>query len=469
MGVGCSGNSTGERGQVELTRALARNIVATEYSDLPAAVRDATKRSILDTLGVMFPPTRRESACIALAELIVEAGGKPESTVIGGGKVPCWSAALVNGALAHALDYDDGIEAPPHHPTASTFPAALAMAEKIGGVSGKDFIAAVALGNDLSIRLASGPKGKLVEDYPWFPITTFGVFSAAAAVAKLLRLSEEQTVNALGIALGRVSGIMEAMTAPKSEIRAIRDGFSNKEGVFAALMAWKGIAACDNAIEILYRTLYRDDCNPGIVTSALGVSFRGADVHLKAWPSCRETHGHIQAALEIRRKHGIGAAQISEVVLTVGHFGAERLCEPMAAKRNPTLSIGAKFSLPFTVALALAKGKVEIADFFPENLNHPDILSLAARIGYKVDASFGIVTPAIVELRTTDGRILSERVDRVYGDPGSPLQEADLIAKFKDCIRYARKKVTEERANILIRRLLTLEETADMREIVNLI
>ena len=174
---------------MQLTKSLARNVVQVQYDDLPVDVREATKISILDTLGVMFPPTKLEKGCQSLAELMIEAGGNPESTIVGfGGKIPCWMAAFVNGSLAHALDFDDTTDNPPHHPTASTLPAALAIAERIGIISGRDFITAVAAGNDLSIRLASAPAGQLYKDYPWFSVTVFGAFSATAAAGKLLVL-----------------------------------------------------------------------------------------------------------------------------------------------------------------------------------------------------------------------------------------------------------------------------------------
>src|SRR5580700_6528195 len=120
---------------MELTRTLAQHLVSTTFEQLPGEARDATKRSIMDTLGVMLPPTRLERACLAVGELVGEFGGKQESTLLTGGKAPTCLAAFFNGSLTHALDYDDGVESATHHPTASTLPAALAIAEKIGGVS----------------------------------------------------------------------------------------------------------------------------------------------------------------------------------------------------------------------------------------------------------------------------------------------------------------------------------------------
>jgi len=455
---------------VELSQLLAKNITKIQYEDLPEEVRKATKRSILDTLGVMLPPTTQERACINIAEIAKEAGGKEESTLIGfGGKVPCWMAAWVNGSLTHALDYDDTTDDPIHHPTAFTLPAALAVAEKIGDVSGKDFITAVALGNDLSVRLASGPMGELMEDYQWFPLTMFGAFSAAAAPGKLLNFSEENMINTLGITLSRVFGITEVIFAPGSEIRAIRDGFSNREGVLSALMAEKRIAACKDPIEKLYEFFYRNEYDPKIVTSNLGKQFRGAEAALKPWPACRGTHSSIQAAIGILNKYNVTPDQIEDIVLTVGEYRRKNLCEPLEVRRNPKLSIDAKFSLPFSVAIALAKGAIAISDYFPQNLSDPTVLMISNKVRYNFDPEFGIVVPAVVEIKTKDGNIFSERVETIYGSLQNPLKEEDVISKFKDCVQYSHKPLSVEAVNKLIETILNLEKSRDIRQITDLL
>jgi 2-methylcitrate dehydratase PrpD len=453
-----------------LSELLAKNIIKTQYENLPEDSIKATKRSILDTIGVMLPPTTQERACIKIAEISKEIGGKEESTLLGfGGKVPCWAAAWVNGSLTHALDYDDTTDDPIHHPTAYTLPAALAVAEKIGNVSGKDFITAVALGNDLSVRLASGPMGNLMDDYQWFPITMFGAFSAAAAPGKLLNFSEEEMLNTLGITLSRVFGITEVIFAPGSEIRAIRDGFSNREGVLSALMAGKGISANKDPVESLYKFFYRNEYDPEIVTSNLGKRFRGAEASLKPWPACRGTHSSVQAAIGIYNKYDIDPDQIEDIVLTVDEYRRNNLCEPLEAQRNPKLSINAKSSIPFSVATALAKGRIVISDYFPENLTDPQVLMISNKVRYNFDPGFGMLAPAFVEIKTKDGKIFSERIETIYGSPQNPLEEEDIVSKFKDCAQYSRKPLSVEAVEELIEVMLNLEECTDIKKITDLL
>jgi 2-methylcitrate dehydratase PrpD len=448
---------------------LARNIVNTNYDDFSEEVREVTKKSILDTLGVILPATTLEKSCTSIYELAQEAGGKEESTLIGfGGKVPCLMAAFVNGSCAHALDFDDGItgDNPVHHPTASTFPAAFAVAEKIGGISGKDLITAVALGNDLSIRLASCPEGNIMMDYPFFPISIFGIFSAAAASAKLLKLNEVQLLNALGIALHRVGGTSSAVFAPDSDIRAIRDGFTNKDGVLSALMADKGISACKDAVEQLFKVYFNGRFNARPLTLDLGNKFRGSEAEYKIWPSCGQTHSYVRAALRLAMEHNINPDHIENVILTGSPDGEMHSKLPDAA--NPTTSIAAKFSIPFCVAVALVKRRVTINDFLTRNLANPDVIRIAAKTKFKIDPTFGSFTHAIVEVRTKGGQSYSFDMDNAnQKKKGVSLDE--LTAKFKDCAGYSKKQLSKASVNKLINTILNLETVSDISEITDVL
>ena len=448
---------------MQLTKVIAENIVKIRYCDLPDNVIEASKKSILDSIAVTLPATTLDKSCIALYDLVMEAGGKEESTIIGfGGKSTCWMAAFINGCLVHALDYDDTTDDPIYHPTGSTFPAAFAIAERLGGISGKDFITAIALGNDLGIRLTTTVKDSL-KNHSIFSTSMFGPFGAAAAVGKLLGLSTEKMLNALGIALHRVTGDKEALWDPGSDIRAIRDGYTNKEGVLAGLMASRGIAACKDSFENLFKFFYDDDFNPEPLTKDLGKKFRGSDVSIKPWPAVRGSHGYIETALQIMKEHRIQPDQIKEVVLTVDESHAERFHEPF-----PTSAMAAKFSLPFVVSVALIKGVVEIPHFIPDNFD-PNVLEMSTKIKYTVDASFGSTTPAQTDIWTKDGKNYSSRMDRLTGHPQKPLSNDEITRKFEDCASYSRRPVKPETIKQLIETINNLDKLADVREISNIL
>jgi 2-methylcitrate dehydratase PrpD len=452
-----------------IDHALAANIVKTGYADLSDEVREMTKKSILDTLGVILPPTTLEKTCISLYELMMEAGGKKESTLLGfGGKAPCWTAAFINGACAHAIDFDDGVsgDIPIHHPTASTLPAALAMAERIGNVKGEDFITAVALGNDLSVRMAYCPQGNNMMDFPFFTITIFGVFSAAAACGKLLNFSELEMLNTFGLALHRAAGVREALFAPDSEIRAIRDGFTNQEGVISALMAGKGISACKDAIEMLFKAYFADRYITEPLLLDLGKKFRGSEAKFKIWPSCAQTHSYIQAALHIAKEYDIKPENIKEVILTGSEDGAQHCKLPEAAE--PSSPIAAKFSVAFCVAVALAKRRVVISDFLPQNLKNIEVIEIARKIKFNVNPAFGVFSPVTIEVTTRKGESFSFKQDS-SNNSSANLSVEELIAKFKDCAGHSRKRLSKAKVDKLVSLVLQLEKVNDINEITDIL
>jgi 2-methylcitrate dehydratase PrpD len=450
------------------TPALVKNIVNTSYDSLPGDAREATKKSILDIIGVMLPPTTLVDTCISVYELMKEAGGAPESTIVGfGGKLPCMAAAFVNGSLTHAIDFDDcvGIEKPIVHPTGSSFPAALAIAEKIGKISGKEFITAVTLGNDLMTRLGSCPKGNVVTDYPFFPITVFGVFSSAVVSGKLLGLNEGEMVNTFGLALNRVSGVTKGLFG--SDLRAIRDGLNAKEGILCALLAGKGMDACKDAVEILFNVFFNDDVNTEYLTTDLGKKFRGEEAGFKPWPSCQGTHSYIQAVLQIVNEHNIRPEQITEIILK-GNKEGDKLSSPSEIKRKPISSITAKTALPFVVAVAIVYRNVSITNFLPENLNDPKVLAIAEKVKFKLDNALGSYSSR-VEIKTKDGKSLHTSVDILRGSLQNPLSVKDLVDKFTDCARYSRKDFSSDAIERLIDSILNLEKVKDISEITDLL
>lgn len=459
---------------MELTAALTRHLVDSTYEDLAPAAVDFTKRSILDTLGIMLPPTTIDPTYIRLHQLVKSFGGTPESTLIGfGGKTSSLWAAFLNGALCHGLDYDDTTDSPPHHPTASTLPVSLALAERRGGVTGKELITAIALANDFAIRLASAPNKSIVMDYPFFPITIFGTMASAVAGSKVLGLPAEQLRNALGLALHQASGVTEATMSPESDLRALRDGFTNKAGTMATLLAEANVTAVrSNSLEIFFRTFYGDDFSADRIVAQLGENNRSTDIALKPWPCDRETHGYIEGALALLEKHQISPDEIQGANLTVGRFGHRHLFEPIEQKRAPSRPNDAKLSLPFVIGLALTQGQVKIADFLPASLSNPSVLSMAANIEYEIDPDVGppgTGTPAKIQLRMKDGRHFEFVVDTLLGHPKRPLSTEQVESKFIDCASYSASPLSEAAARELASKVWELEQVNDVGVICKLL
>jgi len=225
----------------DVTRKLARHAATLRYEMLPPALVDMIKQCVLDTLGVSIGASTLAPEARILVDYAKEQGGKPEATLLGfGGKVPAASAALVNGSLGHMLDYDDLGES--GHPSIVTIPVAFAVAEKLGGVTGRDLITAVAAGMDVMTRISRAidvPDWTMAEG--WFATQLLGFVAGAATAGRLLKLDPEQVENALGIGFNQMSGTRQMAEGAATHMRSMQAGFSGQGAVLAAELARRGI------------------------------------------------------------------------------------------------------------------------------------------------------------------------------------------------------------------------------------
>jgi len=452
---------------------FAKYIVNSKYSELPIEVVEQVKKSILDTLGVTVAGSTTDKACERIVELVKEAGGKEESTILGfGGKVPAWMAAFANGSMSHVLDFDDTHDFASAHPTAHALIAGCAIAERVGGVNGKDLITAVALGGEMGLRLALA-RTKPIDWYGWLSPMIWGAFSSTAAAGKLLKLSEEQMVSAFGIAINQTAGSMEANFDTGSDIRAIRDCFSGKTGVLSALMAQRGIRGVKNSLEGtagLFNLQLRGEYNRAGLVDDLGKRFEYLNTGFKPWPSCRFTHPYIDATLNIVHENDIRPEDVEEIVAVVGDSARHLMCEPLEERRRPPGSIDAKISIPFIIGVAVTRRRVVISDFLPEALGDPAVFEIAQKTTCRLDRRLDStgVSPAVVEIKTKDGMMHSKRVDSAYGDPSNPLSMEDLIAKFRDCVDHSAKPLPKARVDEAISLITSLEEVKDVSNVIQL-
>lgn len=431
----------------------------------PQAIEGA-KRSILDTLGVILAASGMEPASRVPVSLALEGGGHPESSVLAHGtKVPAFMAAFANGAMAHSLDYDD--QTPwGQHAASSLIPAVLALAERRGGVSGKELITAVAVGQDLFNRLRQHVDWR--KD--WFFSTVMGVFSATAAAARILGLDAAQTANAMGIASLQSAGTTEMINATGSDLRAVYAGFPAKGAVLAALLAQKGLSGVPTLFEGRYGLMamyFGGRYDRERLIEGLGSRFSGGLTLYKRWPAVGTAHSHIHATIGLMRDHGLAVSDISEIRVFVGDYH-QLMCEPLDQRRTPSTLVDAKFSLPYLVAVAAVRREMGLRDFTQEALEHPEVMAVARRIVPVPDAALDwkLELPAgRVEIVTCDGR----RFERVgTGIPGSveaPMNWDDLVAKFKDCASFAARPIAStsiEKAHALAARLESEEDATGL-------
>lgn len=453
-----------------LSKSLASFVVATPYDDIPKHTREMAKRCVLDGLGVSLAATGLADVCRPFVEHALEQGGHSQSTVFASGaRVPAAMAAFANGALAHALDFEDAHDKSLLHPNAPTIPAALAACEAFGPIDGKELIAAIVLGCDVACRLSLALRVPL-DEYGWYPPPMIAAFGATAAVGRLLKLDAQQLIDAFSLTLGQATCSAELKFSPHSDIRAVRDAFPAQIAVTSALLARKGVRGFERPFEgrAGFFALYaRGAYAPEVVTQSLGERFEIDEISFKPYPSCRGTHVYIEAAAQLVRDHRIDPSDIAAIELSGSRLNL-MLAEPIAQKRRPATAIDAKFSLPFTVATSLRRGTVTLDDFTERALNDSAVLDLASRVNFTVDPTRGTAGPDVlrgsVELRLNEGRRVRLEIDEPSGSPGRPASEAALIEKFRDCCRRARSEPTAARIDSWLERILTLEKCIDAGE-----
>ncbi|HEY8540561.1 MAG TPA: MmgE/PrpD family protein [Steroidobacteraceae bacterium] len=413
--------------------ALARYVTNTRYEDLPADVVAMTKRAILDAIGVSLAASGLEPACKPFIEFALESGGPREAKILGTGqRAPIVVAALANGSLAHAMDYEDAHEETRTHPNAAAVAAALPLAEKLGA-SGRDLITAIALGCDVVCRLARALVAEGAPPPGFYQPAIVGTFGATTAAAKLLGLSAEQVLDAWSLALCQNSCTQELQDSPASTIRAIREGPCARVGIESALLAAKGVRGFTAPFEGRsgFFVMYANGVQRQTLIADLGKRFAGRDISFKAWPSCRDTHIYVQAALELLNERPIDPAQI-ESVTGIASEQQMIVLEPATLKRRPETAIAAKFSLYFTLAAALIDRRVDFASFSDTALRRADVLALADRVAYRIDPS-AFRDGHVLEIELRDGTVHRRRVRAAYGSPAAPMPDEALVEKFLDC------------------------------------
>jgi 2-methylcitrate dehydratase PrpD len=444
----------------DLAQHFADLAYGTAYSDLPADAIDAAKKTILDTLGVSLAASGLEASVGSVLEYAREIGGRSEASVIASdAKLPAGAAAFVNGAMAHCLDFDDYTYWG-HHAASSIVPAAFAVAERAGGISGEEMITAVAVGQDIFGRLR-----RFVEwQQDWNISPVMGVFAAAATASRVLHLSREETFNALGIATMQSSGTMEVVRGT-SDLRGIYAGFSAQGAVVATLLSEKGISGLDAPFEGKYgflNTYFAGKYDRGKILERLGTEFTGSATLYKRWASVSTSHSHIHATLGLVEQHDLAVDDIEEIRVYTGDWH-DVMCQPLEARRAPTSALDGKFSLPFLVASAAVRRKVGVADFTTEALNDPRVLAVAQRVVPVPDRTLDWkleIPSGRVEIITRDGRSYEAAGANVPGTVDAPLTWDDLGRKFDDCAAAAAVPLSQDQAS-MIKRLVQDLETLD--------
>jgi len=448
--------------------ALLAQIASTTTLDaVPAAAIRAAKWSLLDALGVMLGAGGLEEACepfCRLAREVSPAGGR--CLLIGTDiHVPAPLAAFANGALAHALDYEDAYDGAPLHPNAALMPAALAMSQHLGNLSGAELLIALVVGADVTCRMGLALEAS-PEDWGWYPPPLLNSIGAATAAGRLAALNASQMIDAWSLSLCQNSISKEFKRTADSTLRAVREAYPSQAGWMGAALARGGARGFEQPLEGesgFFRLYAANRYSRQRLVRDAGVVFEGAHVSYKPWPSCRGTHTYVEAALAWYRD-GVRAEDIAQIQMLGGAI-QQMLGEPIERKRAPVTAIDAKFSAPFCVSSALIHGELTLDSFTSAALGDARVLALARRAALSLDPQSpaeGDLIAGTTSLQLRDGRTLQRTITHPLGSPAQPLSEQQLIAKFSDCAAHARRRLRPRAQRALIETVMRLETVSDL-------
>ncbi len=439
---------------------LAAFITETAANDIPDESYRAAEQAIFDCVGVTLAGAAEPHGQM-MTRFIATEGAQAGCSVIGTGlKTSMSMAALGNGTLGHALDFDDmgGFG----HPSVVLLPPALAAGEP-AGISGRDLLTAYIIGFEVGYHLNQGSRYAQGER-GFHATAVFGTLAATAVASRLLGLSTEQTITALGIAGSMPSGIVQNFGTYTKPLHA---GLSSRSGVTAALLARDGWTATDNVIEsrVGWAAAYSGAGNydAAAMVNDLGSVWGSKDkIVIKKYPCCGSNHSSLDSLLSLMREHGFTLDDVAEVEATGFPAISHVLLYP-----EPTSVFQGKFSVHYNVATALIDGQIDIDSFAEERLSRPEFAEALDKVDIKVSSRWD---PAVsngptenpVTVRLKDGRVLTRSTNRfrMHGTPVDPLTEDELTGKFR---RNASLALTPDNIDAAVHAWQSIADLADIR------
>jgi 2-methylcitrate dehydratase PrpD len=455
---------------MSVTQELVRNILDTPFEKFDVDTVERARERIIDVVGCMIGGAYAPG-CSMLLDLIREWGGREEATVIVHGvRLPAHNASLMTSIMARSYDFEpvcpivDGISTPAHI-SGTTVPTALAVAEAQSS-SGKDLLAALILGDDLTSRTVAASNTSL--DSGFEPTGIANVFGATAIAGKLMGLNEQQMANALGIALNQLSGTFQNIFDGAHTFK-LPQGLAARGGIFSAALARKGFTGVKDVFfsKYGYFSLFSKTCRPDLLTKDLGAEFY-ADMTLKPYPCSRSTHAAIDGVLSLVHNNPIQPEDVKEVVIDVPPETRDfAVGQPFKIRNVPQIDAG--FSLQYTVASALCRKGVKLEHFSKEAIVEPKVMEIVKKIRFTAHMPPENPLSAAVKIRTRQGREYETRIDVPRGNsiftPLTPRQKKEKFlanAEFSGAMR-------SNEAEVVWNMLRRIEEVGNVTDIVRLL
>lgn len=440
---------------MQITQTLAGFLTDTNLDRMPAEAVETAKLCITDWIAVCLAGYREPLADI-LSDLVTGQGSNPQATLVGRGeKTSALNAALVNGSVSHALDYDDVHLKMLGHPTVAVAPALFALGEW-KRASGRTMLESFILGVETECRVSAGvsPHHYLGG---WHATGTVGTFGAAAAAGKMLGLSKDRMVFALGLAGTQAAGLRQVFGTMAKPFHAGKAAFN---GLIAALLAEKGFTCSGSILEgdMGFSKTMAAECAPEKIIEDLGERFEVTDVQFKWHASCFQTHPAIDAALAIENRPE--GRRIREVTVKV-----HPSCAHVANIREPRTGLEGKFCIPYCTALAIAEARADESRFTDEMVSRPDLCELREKVRVVEDESLCSHLAGIV-VTTEDGAVLEAEADTLALGSDRQIRKNKVREKF---LRLSEPVIGRAKTQALLEELDNLENVTDVSETARLL
>jgi len=438
--------------------ALAQFVARTPGSHVPPAAITRARHALIDVLGVAIAGSVEPVSKI-IAQHVAATSRGVATVITGGARVSAADAALANATAGHALDFDDSNFVLGGHPTVALMPALLAVAEE-RGASGREILEAYVIGFEIATRLANAVHFEHYEK-GWHPTATLGVFGATAAVARLLRLTEAQVLNALALTASMASGVKANFG---SMAKPLQVGHASHKGVLCAQLAAAGLTANPAALEGTqgFLEVYNGAGNyraEAVSTFGEELEIMRSGLKFKKYPSCGSTHAPIDAALDLIRGRPLRAADIDTVTIAINQRRITHVNRPKVSN-----GLEGKFSIQYTVAAALADGAISLRHFNDETVARPELQQLVGHVNaVGIPDLESLSQRCELTVKLKDGSTRSVRRDDAEGR-GSDEFVRYLEPKFIDCVEQAYPR---EHARALFRDLDAFETLTDIAPVMH--
>lgn len=447
-----------------ISREFCEAAGAVSYEDIPDDVLYTVKLFILDTLGVIGgAPDAPGIAGIARRLERWEADGSATSLVTGRRLSPP-HAAMINGAAAHALDFDDMHDPARIHSFCVVLPALLAAAEDIGEVDGKRFLLGLTIAAETHARLGYTCYNSLGKG--WHPTMTLGVLAGSLGIGRLLGQDAQTLLNTFGLASHQICGSAQSMLDGVLSKR-LGAGFAARGAVTAAFLGQDGITGPFQPLEGnagLFRLQERGEVRPEELLDGFGREWRTRGFSFKPYPCCRCNHTSISLAIRLRAQ-GLEPDDVEAVEIRLPQVNFQTVGQPYDVTRDSV--VHAQFNAAYSFSRALVDGHVDLWTYTRPKITDPTIAALAARVTVRPDPDEPptAMGPSHITVTRRDGSTMEISEVLTPGSPEAPMSATQVIDKFRLCMEFGGERRPVDVQSV-IDLVLRLEELRDIGELI---